>query len=383
LLQAPTSSTQDHQPHGAPRGRHRTPSPSPAKLRPTRRAWLLLWLTATLIAAADGGLLLRGSSVTVMVEGRSSSRSLPAGLTVAQVLGRLELPAMAGDLLAVDHSVLRKGAYPARVLVNRQPVPATRRLHRGDRITVIPGQSLIEPVTRLTRLLAASRPGDPMRSLPTGPARAVLDRGKLSDRVVPVAFHPAGGKPGPLRVALTFDDGPWPHSTEQILNILTQRRASATFFTVGRQVQRYPDLVRQELAAGMAVGSHSWSHPQPFDRLPLARLRDEITHGRRTLELLGVRPVGFRPPGGAASATVLAAAQGLGEPTVLWDVDPADWHPGVTADQLVQRVLAAVRPGAIVLLHDGGGDRSATVAALPAIIDGLHRLGLTLTVVPS
>ena len=105
------SSTQDHQPHGAPRGRrHRTPSPSPTKLRPTRRAWLLLWLTAALIAVADGGLLLRGASVTVMVEGRS--RSLPAGLTIAQVLERLELPAMAGDLLAVDHNVLRKGAYP-------------------------------------------------------------------------------------------------------------------------------------------------------------------------------------------------------------------------------------------------------------------------------
>jgi hypothetical protein len=84
LLQAPTSSTQDHQPHGAPRGRHRTPSPSPTKLRPTRRAWLLLWLTVALIAVANGGLLLRGASVTVMVESRS--RSLPAGLTVAQVL---------------------------------------------------------------------------------------------------------------------------------------------------------------------------------------------------------------------------------------------------------------------------------------------------------
>jgi peptidoglycan/xylan/chitin deacetylase (PgdA/CDA1 family) len=132
----------------------------------------------------------------------------------------------------------------------------------------------------------------------------------------------------------------------------------------------------------MAVGSHSWSHPQPFDRLPAARLRDEIARGRRTLQPLGIHPVGFRPPGGAASATILATAQGLGDRTVLWSVDPADWHPGVTADQLVQRVLAAVRPGAIVLLHDGGGDRSATVAALPAIIDGLRRLGLTLTLVP-
>jgi peptidoglycan/xylan/chitin deacetylase (PgdA/CDA1 family) len=315
----------------------------------------------------------------VTVEGRS--RSVPAGLTVGQALGRLGLPT-AGDLLAVDHSVLRKGAYPPRVLVNGQPASGTRRLGRGDRITVARGRSRIEPVTRATQPLPASRPGHPIRSLATGPAQAILDRGQLSGRMVPVAFHPAAGSPGPLPVALTFDDGPWPHTTEQILAILTQRRAPATFFVVGRQVQRYPELVRQELAAGMAVGSHSWSHPQPFDRLPAARVRDELTRGRRTLRPLGVHAVGFRPPGGAASRTVLATAQELGDRTVLWSVDPADWHPGVTADQLVWRMLAAARPGAIVLLHDGGGDRSATVAALPAIIDGLRRLGLTLTVVP-
>ena len=237
-------------------------------------------------------------------------------------------------------------------------------------------------MTRVTQTLAANRPGNPMRSLPTGPARAVLDRGQHSGRLMPVAFHPAAGNQAALPVALTFDDGPWPTSTAQILAILVQRQAPATFFVVGRQVERYPELVRQELAAGMAVGSHSWSHPQPFDRLPAARVRDELTRGRRTLTPLGIHPVGFRPPGGAASATVLATAQRLGDRTVLWSVDPADWQPGVSADQLVWRVLAAARPGAIVLLHDGGGDRSATVAALPAIIDGLRRLGLTLTVVP-
>ena len=380
MLQAPTGSTQDHPPHGAPRGRLRTPSSSLAKLRLTRRAWLLLWLTATLIAVADAGLLLRGSWVTVVVEGRS--RSLPAGLTVAQALGRLELPA-AGDLLAVDHSVLRKGAYPSRMLVNGQPAPPTRRLQRGDRVTVARGRTRIEPVTRVTQLLAASRPGNPLRSLPTGPAQAVLDRGKLSGRVVPVAYHPAAGAAGPLAVALTFDDGPWPHTTQQMLTILSQRQAPATFFVVGRQVERYPELVRWEVAAGMAIGSHSYRHPQPFDRLPVARIRDEITRGRRTLLPLRIHPVGFRPPGGAASPAVTAAAQEFGDRTVLWSVDPADWQPGVTADQLVQRVLAAARPGAIVLLHDGGGNRSATVAALPAIIDGLRRLGLTLTVVPT
>ena len=309
--------------------------------------------------------------------------AVPAGLTVEQALGRLGLPAMAGDLLAVDHSVLRKGAYPSRVLVNGQPAPAIRRLRRGDRVTVARGRTRIEPAVRVIRQLAASRPGNPIRSLPTGPTWVVLDRGKLSDRVVPVAFRPAAGATGPLAVALTFDDGPWPHTTAQILAILVQRQAPATFFVVGRQVQRYPDLVRQEVAAGMAVGSHSYGHPQPFDRLPVARIRDEIAHGRRTLVPLEVRPVGFRPPGGATTSTVMAAAQELGDRTVLWSVDPADWQPGVTADQLVWRVLAGARPGAIVLLHDGGGDRSATVAALPAIIDGLHRLGLTPTVVPS
>jgi peptidoglycan-N-acetylglucosamine deacetylase len=380
VLQAPTGSTQDHPPHGTPRGRLRTPSSSLAKLRLTRRAWLLLWLTATLIAVADGGLLLRGSSVTVVVEGRSNS--LPAGLTVKQALGRLELPA-AGNLLAVDHSVLRKGAYPSRMLVNGQPAPPTRRLQRGDRVTVARGRTRIEPVTRVTQLLAASRPGNPLRSLPTGPAQAVLDRGKLSGRVVPVVYHPAAGAAGPLAVALTFDDGPWPHTTQQMLTILSQRQAPATFFVVGRQVERYPELVRREVAAGMALGSHSYSHPQPFDRLPVAHIRDEITRGRRTLLPLRIHPVGFRPPGGAASPAVTAAVQEFGDRTVLWSVDPADWQPGVTADQLVQRVLAAARPGAIVLLHDGGGNRSATVAALPAIIDGLRRLGLTLTVVPT
>jgi peptidoglycan-N-acetylglucosamine deacetylase len=316
-----------------------------------------------------------------MVQGRSLP--LPAGQTLEQALRHLGLPAMAGNLLAVDHSVLRKGVYPPRVLVNGQPAPATQHLHRGDQVTVVPGRTRIEPAVRMIRQLAASRPRNPIRSLATGPAQAVLDRGQLSGRVVPVAFHPAGGSPGPLPVALTFDDGPWPHTTAQILTILTQRQAPATFFVVGRQVERYPQLVRREQAAGMALGSHSYSHPQPFDRLPVTRIRDEIAHGRRTLVPLGVRPVGFRPPGGAASPAVATAARGFGDRTVLWSVDPADWQPGVASNQLVWRVLAAVRPGAIVLLHDGGRNRSATVAALPAIIDGLRRLGLTLTIVPS
>jgi peptidoglycan/xylan/chitin deacetylase (PgdA/CDA1 family) len=111
-------------------------------------------------------------------------------------------------------------------------------------------------VTRVSQQLAANRPGNPMRSLSTGPAQAVLDRGQQSGRMMPVAFRPAAGTAGPLPVALTFDDGPWPHSTAQVLTILTQRQAPATFFVVGRQVQRYPELARVSwLAFGGGVKS--------------------------------------------------------------------------------------------------------------------------------
>jgi peptidoglycan-N-acetylglucosamine deacetylase len=341
----------------------------------------LLWLLVVLLAVVNGRLLLGRSEIAVTVQARPAS--FPAGSTVQQALRHLGVRPVAGDLVAADQTVLRPGAYPARLLVNGRPASREQRLHDGDQVTVQPGRDRVEPVVRVIRRIPASVPGNPVRAMATGPVTQVLARGKLSGRVVTVAFRPAGSPAGPLAVALTFDDGPWPHTTAQILAGLTRMRAPATFFVVGRQVERHPELVRHQLAAGMAVGTHSFSHPQPFDRLPAARIRDEITDGRRTLDAFGVRTVGFRPPGGAASPAVVAAAQRLGHPTVLWTVDPVDWQPGATPEQLVQRVLAAVRPGAIILLHDGGGDRSATVAALPEMINGLRRLGLTLTLLPT
>ena len=341
---------------------------------------MLLWLTAAVVAM-DGRLLPENPwAAAVAVEGRSVA--VPAGLTVHQAVERVGLRSAAGDLLAVDRTVLRRGAYPTRVRVNGEPAAWTRRLHGGDHVTVQGGNDRREAVVHIVKRIPPGNPGNPMKSLATGPVRLVWARGRLSGRVVPLGFRSAAGTPAPLPVALTFDDGPWPGTTEQILTILARLHAPATFFVIGRQAEQYPALVRREAAAGMAVGTHTFSHPEHFGRLPMKGIRAEIAKGRKALERLGVRPVGFRPPGGAASPTVLAAAERLGWRTVLWTVDPLDWQPGVTPDQIVRRVLAAARPGAIILLHDGGGDRSATVAALPDIINGLRRLGLTPTVVP-
>ena len=181
-------------------------------------------------------------------------------------------------------------------------------------------------------------------------------------------------------MALTFDDGPSPQFTPGILSVLRKLHVHATFFLVGYLAQAYPDLVRRELRFGMTVGNHTYNHPEvpPFDQLPGRLLADEIGIGSEILSRLGVHPGLFRPPGGSTSPTVVRAAAAVGERVVLWSVDPTDWQPGTSKRQIVRRVLAAVRPGSIVILHDGGGDRSATLAALPAIIRGIRQRGLHL-----
>jgi len=240
----------------------------------------------------------------------------------------------------------------------------------------------VEPIRRVELPpVGPGRPHNPQGTLVTGPGHEVLTSGAISGRLQAAAFVSSGPQRTPRAVALTFDDGPWPGSTAKVLGILRRANAHATFFLVGRQVQRHPELVRREVHAGMTIGTHSYSHPQPFAALPPDRLGAEIDQGAATLTALGVHPSLFRPPGGDWSPAVVAAASRRRLRTVLWSVDPTDWQPGTTADQIASRVLAGVRPGAIVLLHDGGGDRAATVAALPRIISGLRERRFALTTV--
>jgi peptidoglycan-N-acetylglucosamine deacetylase len=307
-------------------------------------------------------------------------RLLPAGTTLAECAARLRLRPPAGNLLAVDRSVLRPAAYPGRLLLDGHRAPAATRLRRGDRVTLLPGRDRVEPLRR-TPLppVEAGEPRNPQGTLATGPGRETLTSGAISGRLAGAVFVPSGSQRIPRAVALTFDDGPWPRTTDQVLAILEHAHARASFFLVGTQVVRHPELVEHEVRAGMSVGTHSFSHPQPFAALPAGRIRAEVDQGVASLTAVGVHPTLFRPPGGSWSPTVLAEAAQQRMRTVLWSVDPADWRPGTTAEQIVSRVLGAVRPGSIVLLHDGGGDRSATVAALPKIIAGLHKRKLALT----
>jgi peptidoglycan/xylan/chitin deacetylase (PgdA/CDA1 family) len=181
------------------------------------------------------------------------------------------------------------------------------------------------------------------------------------------------GSRGKREVALTFDDGPGPY-TDDVLRVLRERDVRATFFLVGQNVAAHTELVRRELRAGHELGNHSSTHrayPSYSDlRATSARIK------RAT----GFEPCTFRPPYGAMSQSTISAAWDLGTSSILWDVDPADWgQPG--SGVIEDRVVANARAGSIVVMHDGGGARAQTVAALPGIIARLRDRGFELVTV--
>jgi peptidoglycan/xylan/chitin deacetylase (PgdA/CDA1 family) len=169
-------------------------------------------------------------------------------------------------------------------------------------------------------------------------------------------------------VALTFDDGPGPW-TWRVVRTLKRLHVPATFFEVGREVVRYPWAARN-VARSFAVGDHTWDHV-PMGRLRWAQQLDQ-TRTRASL---------FRPPYESYDRQTLGVMRLEGKLVVLWDVDSRDWtRPGVR--RIVSNVVPRVRPGSIVLLHDGGGVRWQTVAALPSIVRALRARGYRFVTVP-
>jgi peptidoglycan/xylan/chitin deacetylase (PgdA/CDA1 family) len=186
-----------------------------------------------------------------------------------------------------------------------------------------------------------------------------------------------GGRHGRY-VALTFDDGPSQY-TPRVLRLLRRAHARATFFVIGRRAAARPDLVGAESLLG-SVGNHTWTHP----RLVSLRRRDVIRQLLRTQAAIvratgGVRPILFRPPYGVGTPAETAAVHALRLVDVRWSVDSFDSRPGANARSVVRNVLAELRPGAIVLLHD---IYPWTVAALPRILRALRHRGLTPVTIP-
>jgi peptidoglycan-N-acetylglucosamine deacetylase len=238
-------------------------------------------------------------------------------------------------------------------------------------VAIVPAAAGLSPRRYTWRVLESDgckRGGGCTQSLPAA--------GSFAFRLRPVrAVGCSGGSAGLLTngprdrktVALTFDDGPSEYTTG-FLDVLREKSVVGTFFEIGQEMPGREDTMRQILAEGSEIGDHTMNHVEypGYSQIAGAAARIEAyTH---------FKPCLFRPPGGAVDAGVIATAGSLGMRTITWDVDPRDWStPGTSA--IYSTIVSTAQPGSIILMHDGGGPRSETLAALPQVIDTLRSRG--------
>jgi peptidoglycan-N-acetylglucosamine deacetylase len=183
-------------------------------------------------------------------------------------------------------------------------------------------------------------------------------------------------------IALTFDDGPWPETTEQILATLKQENIKATFYMIGQPLKSFPEIGKKVLADGHVIANHTlhhWYHKMS----PLVAQREIEDTQKIIREVLNVETAYFRPPGGVLTNGLVAYAQKQGQSINMWSVDSGDSHPKrPTSAAMLKTILAQATPGGIVLMHDGGGSHSNTAKAVPEIITQLRAQGYRFVTVP-
>ena len=323
--------------------------PAPARVAHTVEPGETLWsialannLTTPLLAAANGlpptAHILAGNTISVpSVSEAATARAEQVQQSAPRSRGARGYVVRPGDSLS---AIAARSGVTVEELASLNGLDPDGTLLSGTRLKLPTGAPLASTAAAVRPRAACTRHGTPFRT-----------RGSRRHRTV----------------ALTFDDGPSPY-THRVLRILRRFGVPATFFLIGQQVGPFRREARAELRAGEEIGNHSLRHSFLPSRGDLARTNQVI---RRAT---GFRPCLFRPPGGAVNSRLVRSALSLGMDTITWDVDPRDWsRPGTGA--IVSRVLGAVRPGSIVLMHDGGGPRGETVAALPTILRVLRHRG--------
>ncbi|MBU0611160.1 MAG: polysaccharide deacetylase family protein [Armatimonadetes bacterium] len=307
------------------------------------------------------------------------------GATVATALAAAGVPPQAGDLLDLNGSILRPGGgLPPRVFSNWQPLALTATVAGHDVLTVAPAADVREPVRERTQLLPAPNLSGYVPAGVAGTQRlqvGLLSGQALLDTVaaVPTVTATPEAKP-PRALALTFDDGPWPTSTGQILDTLARHGAHATFFVLGSLARWRPDVIRRTVANGNEIGIHTWGHAN-LTHLSSGAIIADLGRCRSTIESLTDEKVHvMRPPYGAINARARSAIGQTGLRVVMWTADTNDWRrPG--ADVIYSRIMNGARPGAIILCHDGGGSRTGTVAAVRRAVPALQARGYELLTV--
>jgi peptidoglycan/xylan/chitin deacetylase (PgdA/CDA1 family) len=235
-----------------------------------------------------------------------------------------------------------------------------RLTRAGNRMIGLAIMMLVSAVIGTVVVAAAKSPAKP--ATPTPPVAA------------PAAAAPTKTPLPTKYVVLTFDDGPDAEYTPKVLDILAKYDAKATFFEVGQNVQKHPELTKRIHAAGHSVENHTWTHAD-LRKLSATAFRQQVMSTDQAIRAqIGSTPGCLRPPYGGMNAAVRQRAKALGKDLVVWTVDSRDWtKPGTAA--IVQHVMKHVHSGSVILMHDGGGNRTQTVAALPTILKTLKAQG--------
>lgn len=361
---------------------------SPAPNRPLRILYLVTVLVV--LAGFSAAALPDYARIDVRVDGRDTS--LPSGATAAMILERRLSGLSAGDVLDRDGIVVARGrGRQPTILRAGVGLAPTDEIRDGDVLMSRRGEDVVESevITRTPIPIEVAFEGTgPLMSLGNMGAVGVAEQlvGTASGKVfaetiireaqpMMVRRHAPASAERKL-VALTFDDGPWPGQTDAVLDILRYEQVKATFFMVGTQVYSYPDIARRVRAEGHAVANHTLGHAI-LDRVGPSEVRRQVSEGQSAIErVVGVRPNWFRPPGGQMSAAVGVECARHRLDIAMWTVDPQDWRRPDTAI-LVRNVIDNTGPGAVVLLHDGGGDRTRTIEALTPILRELKKRGYT------
>ena len=275
----------------------------------------------------------------------------------------------------IDRSLIEAGVEVARA----DPWDLPPRTGMGS----VPARALaLAGRDRLPSLARLSVPSGTMHGRDAERSPGADDGAGLAARLSREGRYLTRGPGSQPEVALTFDDGPDPRYTPRVLETLDRYRVTATFFCVGAAARAHPELLARAADAGHQIANHTWSHPYLPDlshdevRWQVAATGSALTAAAGQAAAPGL----VRPPYGAYTPEVLGWLAGLGATTVLWDVDTGDWQlPG--PDAIAAQAVRGARNGSIVLLHDGGGDRTQTAAALPAAIEGLLDRGFRLVTV--
>jgi peptidoglycan/xylan/chitin deacetylase (PgdA/CDA1 family) len=316
----------------------------------------------------------------MIVSGRSiASEGI---VTVRDAFRRANVVPRDGRWLGIrSHRPVGYDGDAAQLYVNGLRAGYSTKVAPGSRITSTPGKDRVEGTT-VRRVITPADPTGTGLYVGGQSGLVVKTVGAVSGEVVHsslVRKRVLGRLKVPGALALTFDDGPDTTWTNQVLSLLAKHHVTAVFCEIGNATKAHPDISRRVAAAGHLMCDHTMNHDEHISSRSDAQIRKDLHDCKVAItNASGAVPRFFRAPGGDWSPRLERISREEGLTPLHWTVDPRDWsRPGTST--IVQRVLAQVRPGGVILMHDGGGNRSQTIAALGQLLDQLPKLGYHFT----